>query len=220
LVYIINLFIFVPSLINIHPNDFKFKQMKSSAFTPEESLLLITKTIEETKERFKENGHILIFWGCLTVIVFGSQLILSLLEYYKFTMYPVYLFPLGSFYMIYIWMKEKKKNLPKTVIGNILGNLGWVVGMNLLIMGFLFSDQLGEAMAPVFIILLALMSIVCGLSIRFKPLIIGGVLMNLIGLGSFFIDRDFHGFSIMLGAVVGLIIPGILLNNARKKAYV
>ena len=81
--------------------------------------------------------------------------------------------------------KTKRNNAPKTIIGNILGNMGWIIGMNLMIMGFLFSDQLGEAMGPVFIILLALMIIVCGLTIKFKPLIIGGVLMNLIGLGSF-----------------------------------
>lgn len=191
--------------------------MKSSTLTPEESLLLISKTIEETKERFKENGHVLIFWGVLILIVIGSQFILSLLELYRFTMLPVYLYPLGGVYMIYIWIKEKKKNIPKTIIGNILANIGWIIGMNLMIMGFFFSGQLGDAMGPVFIILLALMSIVAGLSINFKPLIIGGILLNLIGLGSFFIDRDFHGFSLMLGAVVGLIVPGILLNYARRK---
>jgi len=191
--------------------------MKSSTLTPEESLLLITKTIEETKERFKENGHVLVFWGVLMLIVIGSQFILSLLEFYKFTMYPVYLYPLGGVYMIYIWVKEKKKNMPKTIIGNILGNIGWVIGMNLMIMGFFFSSQLGEALAPVFIILLALMIIVSGLAINFKPLTIGGALVNLIGLGTFFLDRDYHGFSMMVGAVVGLIIPGLLLNIARKK---
>jgi hypothetical protein len=186
--------------------------------TPEQSLLLITKTIEDTKERFKENGHVLVFWGVLILIVVGSQLILSLLELYKFTMYPVYLYPLvGGVYMIYIWIKEKNKNMPKTIIGNILGNVGWIIGMNLMIMGFFCSGQLGEAMGPVFIILLSLMSIVCGLSINFKPLTIGGLILNLIGLGSFFLDRDYHGFSMMLGAVVGLIIPGVLLNYARRK---
>jgi len=192
--------------------------MKSPTLTPEQSLLLISRTIEETKERFKENGHVLVFWGVLILIVIGSQFILSLLELYKFTMLPVYLYPLvGGGYMIYIWIKEKKKNLPKTLIGNILGNIGWIIGMNLLTMGFLFSGQLGDAMGPIFIILLALMVIVAGLSINFKALTIGGILMNLIGLATFFLDRDYHGFSMMLGAVVGLIIPGILLNYARRK---
>ena len=110
--------------------------------------------------------------------------------------------------------------MPKTLIGNILGNLGWVVGMNLLIMGFFFWNQLGEAIGPVFLILMALFIIVAGTSIKFKPLIIGGVIVNVIGLGSFFFSMDYHGFSMMLGAIVGMIIPGILLNNARRKEHV
>ena len=194
--------------------------MKDSTFTPEESLLLISKTIEATKDRFKENGHIFIFWGTLTVIVFGSQLILSLLKLNEFMMIPVYLFPLSIFYMIYIWLKEKKKNLPKSHIGNMLGNVGWIFGMNLLIMGFFCTDKLGIATAPVFIIFFALFIVVCGLAIKFKPLFIAGILVNLIGLGTFFIETDYHGFSMILMAIIGLIIPGILLNIARSTNHV
>ena len=216
MIYIVNLFIFLLTLIFKHKT--MDKTMEKTILTPEESLLLITKTIEETKERFKESGFMFIFWGSLTLIVFGSQLILSLLELYKFTMCPVYLFPIGAIYTaIYAWKEYKKNNIPKTIIGNILQNFGWIVGMNLMIMGFFFGGKLGEAIGPVFIILLALFIIVCGLSIKFKPLIIGGALTNLIGLGSFFFDMNYHGFSMMLGAVVGLIIPGILLNIARRK---
>lgn len=192
--------------------------MEKTELTPEQSLLLITKTIEQTKERFKENGHIFVFWGTLMLIVIGSQFILSLLELYKFTMYPVFLYPLGAILTgIYIRKVYKKNNAPKTIIGIIMGSMGWVIGMNLMAMGFLFSSHLGDALAPVFIILLAIMIIVSGATINFKPLIIGGILMNLIGLASFYIDRDFHGFSMMLGAVVAFIIPGILLNHARRK---
>jgi len=195
--------------------------MEKTSLTPEQSLLLISKTIEESKDRFKEYGHIFVFWGTLTLIVFGSQLLLSLFELYKFTMVPVYLFPIGAIVTaIWAWKEHKKKNLPKTIIGTVLQNIGWVIGMNLMIMGFFFSDKLGDAIGPVFIILLALMIIVSGLSIKFRPLTIGGVLLNLIGLGSFFLERDYHGFSLMLGAVVGMIIPGLLLNIARRRAYV
>jgi len=196
-------------------------KMDSNSLTPEESLLLISRTIEETKERFKQNGHIFIFWGTLILLVNVSQLILSLLHYYKFTMVPVLLYPLGAiFTFTYFRKEEKRHNIPKTIIGNILSTMGGIIGVNLIIMGFFCLNELGEDMAPVFIIFLALFIIVSGISIQFKPLLIGGLLLNLIGLGTFFLARDYHGFSMMLGAVAGLIIPGILLNNARRKEHV
>ncbi len=110
--------------------------------------------------------------------------------------------------------------MSKTILSRILGTMGWVVGFNLMIMGFFFYHQLGNAMAPVFLILLALLTILVGVSIKFKPLTIGGILLNLIGLGTFVVDKEYYGFSMMLGALVGMIIPGILLNMSNKKEYV
>lgn len=197
--------------------------MDKANLTPEESLLLITKTIEETKQRFQENGHIIILWGVLMFTVFFSQYIFSLTGLYKKfdIIWTVILFPIGGIYtFVYTRKTIKKTNMPKTLLLRVIGTMGWAMGMNLLILGIFFSQQLGNAMAPVFIILLALSMIVIGASIQFKPLFIGGLLLNLIGFCTFWLDRDYHGFSLMLGAVVGLIIPGILLNKARKKKHV
>lgn len=189
--------------------------------TPEESLLLITKTIEETKQRFQENGHIIILWGVLTFVVFGSQYLFSVLGWYKHfdIIWTVILFPLGAIYT-FLYVRKNVKNLPNTLLTRVLSTMGWTMGANLMVLGLVFSKQLGDAHAPVFLILLAFSMIVTGSSIKFKPLFIGGILLNLIGLGSFFISRDYHGFSMMLGALVGLIIPGILLNKANRKANV
>jgi hypothetical protein len=194
--------------------------MDKTTLTPEESLLLIAKTIDETKKRFEENGHIIILWGILTFTVFLSQYILVLMGLYKVfdIIWTTILFPLGAIYtFIYVRKNVKKKNLPKTIIARIIGTMGWAIGANLMILGFIFRHQLGQAIAPVFLILLALLIIITGTSIKFKPLIIGGVLLNLIGLGTFFLNMDYHGLSMMLGSVVGLIIPGILLNKAKKE---
>lgn len=196
--------------------------MEKTNLTPEESLLLITKTIEETKKRFEENGHIIILWGVLMFTVFFSQYIFSITGLYKKfdIIWTCILFPFGMIYTYIYIRKNVKKNQPRTLLSRVIETMGWTTGLNLMIMGFLFGRQLGDAMAPVFIILLALSMIVMGVSIKFKPLFIGGLLMNLIGFCTFYLARDYHGFSLMLGAVVGLIIPGILLNNARRKKNV
>jgi hypothetical protein len=193
--------------------------MDKTTLTPEESLLLITKTIEETKQRFKANGHIIILWGTLTFIVFLSQYVLVFLGLYKIfdIMWTCILFPLGAIYTFIYVRKGEKKNIPMTIIGRTIGTMGWVFGVNLMILGFIFGHQLDKAAAPIFLILFALFIIMTGISLKFKPLTIGGILLNLIGFGTFLINTDYYGLSMMLGSVVGLIIPGILLNKARKE---
>jgi hypothetical protein len=197
--------------------------MNEHNLTPEESLLLISRTIEETKQKFQENGHILILWGSVTFSVFFLQYFFSLVGLYKKfdIVWTCILFPLAAIYtFIYVRRKEKKKKIPKNILGRILGTIGWLVGMNLMILGFFFGDHLGNALAPIFIILFAIMIIMSGVSIKFKPLIIGGIILNLIGFGTFLVGREYHGFSLMLGSVIGFIIPGILLNKAKKKENV
>jgi len=91
--------------------------MDNTTLTPEESLLLITKTIAETKKRFEENGHIIILWGVLTFVVFLSQYVFSLTGLYrKFDIiWTVILFPLGAIYtFIYVKRKVEKKNIERT----------------------------------------------------------------------------------------------------------
>ncbi len=199
------------------------KTMDKTTLTPEESLLLITKTIEETKQRFKENGHIIILWGAITFTVFLSQYVLVFLGLYKIfdIMWTCILFPLGGIYtFIYVRRKVEKKNIPPTIIGRIIRTMGWVFGFNLMILGFIFGHQLDKAAAPIFLILFALFIIMTGISLKFKPLTIGGILLNLIGFGTFLINTDYYGLSLMLGALVGLIIPGILLNRANREENV
>jgi hypothetical protein len=197
--------------------------MDKTTLTPEESLLLITKTIEETKQRFKENGHIFILWGSITFSVFFLQYFFVLTGLYKLfdIIWTTILFPLGAIYtFIYIRKNVKKKNTPNTIIGRIVGTMGWTMFLNIMILSYFFRQQLGDALGPIFLVILALFIIVTGASIKFKPLLIGGILLNIIGLGSFFISRDYHGLSMMLGGLVGLIIPGILLNRADRKENV
>lgn len=195
--------------------------MESNNFTPEESLLIISKTIRETKKRFEENGHLIIFWGILMFIVSLSQFIFLQLELYEVNWYPNFLYPLGAIYTAFYARKTyKKKNIPKTITGNIIGALGWILGINLMILGFLFFDKLGQAIVPVFLILLSLFVFISGIASKFKPLIIGGILLNIIGLSTFYFEWQYHTLIMSIGAVLALIIPGFLLNKDYKKENV
>ena len=197
--------------------------MDKTILTPEESLLLISKTIEDTKKRFEENGFLFLFWGILIFFVSLSQFVLTKLELNKivyienFTIrnWPVLLYPIGGVYIL-IYVKKKLKKLPKTIVRNILGAIGWIVGTNLMILGFFFGEKLGGNLIPIFLILFAFLCIIDGVSINFKPLIIGGILLNLFGYAAFYINWQYQPLMFTAGSLVALIIPGILLNKNKK----
>ncbi len=160
--------------------------MEKTTFTPEESLSLISKTIQDTKKNFEENGFSFIFWGSITLVASLSQFILIKLEYYDIAGYPNFLYPLGGIFAILFWKKIQKKNLPKTIIGRIIGSAAWFMAANLMILGFLFWENLGEAIIPVFLIFLAQLVFISGIAIKYKPLIFGGVMLNLLALSAFY----------------------------------
>ncbi len=189
--------------------------------TPEESLLIIANTIEETKRRFEENGYILILWGLLIFVVTLSQYILIQAGLaYRTGLPPLLYPPLGTLIFIYAWRRHKKNDAPKTVAGRILGAMGWTLGGNLMILGFFFWNRIGATPIPVFLILIAMFIIVTGFFIKFAPLVIGGILCNLLGFATFYLDWQYHPLVMSTASVISLIIPGILLNRDRRRGHV
>jgi hypothetical protein len=189
--------------------------------SPEESLRLITQTIEDTKDKFKEAGHIFIFWGILIFIVTITQFVFIRVGLKNYAGWPCFLYPLGGFYMYAHFRKvDKKKNAPKTVIGNLISVIGAVLSANCMIIGFFFFDRMGENLFPIFLIFLTFWIILIGASIKFKPLIICGICVNLIAFATFFLNWQYQPLGMSLAAVIGFIIPGILFNKERRQKHV
>ncbi len=190
--------------------------MDKELLTPEESLALITRTIQQSKNRFAENGHILIMWGVLIFAASFSQFILLRMEYYTINYYPYFSMPLGGVYTFWYYARKRKRNdIPVTIIGRILQTLGTVLGLNFMVLGFIYWQELGTALFPIFFIFLALLVIIMGTSIKFTPFIISGILLNLAGFALFFIDTIYHPAIMSAAAVITMVIPGIILNRSK-----
>ena len=195
--------------------------MEKNNLTPEESLLLITQTIEATKEKFKDAGHIFVFWGILIFIVTLTQFIFIRSGLNNYTGFPCFLYLIGG---VYVWVHyakiDKKNNAPKTIIGNIIGVLGGVFGVNFMILGFFFFERLGESLFPIFLIFMTFWIILIGVSIKFRPIVICGIIVNIIAFATFFVDWQYQTLFMSLAAVIGFIIPGILFNKAKRQEHV
>ncbi len=186
--------------------------------TPEESLRLITQTIDETKEKFKESGHIFVFWGILIFTVTLTQFIFIQTGLKNYTGWPCFLYPLGGFYMYAFFRKRDiRNNTPKTVVGSMITILGAVLGVNFMILGFFFYDRLGDALFPFYLIVMAFWIILIGTSIKFKPIVICGFIVNIIGFVALFFEWQYQLLFMSLAAVIGFIIPGLLFIKAKSQ---
>jgi len=198
--------------------------MDKTNLTPEESLSLITqtieevnrKTIEDTKKGIKKGSVIYLMWGFLMFFVTLSQFIIIRFELNIATGFPALIYSLGGLYTFIYWIKSKKNDSPKNkLLGNLLMAMATLFVVNFMIMALFFGPQLGVAFMPIVLILYAFFIIMMGVSIKFKPIFIGGIAINLLAFVPFLIDWQYHFLILTLTSVVGLIIPGILLRKDK-----
>jgi hypothetical protein len=194
--------------------------MENKEFTPSESLALIANVISEAKSRFKDNGFSFIFLGLCSFIASIGQFILLKLEYYQVNYYPYFIMPIAGAVTYFYYRKKRKVAKSKNIIGTLLSMLGAILGFNLMISGFFFWSKFGIALIPFMLILFSIWPLITGVLIRNRIFLISGIVINLIAYWSFFIGREYHPLILSIVSLIGIVIPGILLNFSSKESHV
>lgn len=193
--------------------------MKQDELTPKESLDLINEMISGAKARMNENGFIYLFWGWLISICALGQFILLQTEYAHMNYYPyILVIPAAIYTSIHESRKHRKEGSPNYT-SNIMSGIWIAAGMNMLILGFLFSPVLKTSPVPYILIVLALATIVSGAAIKFKPLIWGGIICNLAGILSIFVAYSYHPLLVIAAIIAADLVPGYILRSKFKKTY-
>ncbi len=190
--------------------------MKTEKLSAEKSLELITDIITQARKKFEENGFIFIFWGLLIAIAAIGQFVLLKNEYYKINWYPYFLMPLGAIYSMYYFSKQGKKE-KQNQISRIVSYAWIFLSINMLALGFIFGPLLKANLIPVILILLAVGTIVSGISIKSRLLLFSGILINLSAFVSFYLPLIYQPLSMGLIAIIAILIPGIILKIQYKK---
>lgn len=194
--------------------------MENKNLTPEESLQLITKTINEAKERFSENGFAFIFWGIIISLATLGHFFLIRYELYNFIGFVYLIMPVGFIVSFFYYFKKRKERKVKNIVSQILSIVSNILGINYMILGFVFWKQLGEVLIPIFLIMMAIHMFISGMAIRYKPLLISGLILNICGFTAFYFRMDYQLLIISLATLITLVIPGILLYKLNKKENV
>jgi hypothetical protein len=87
------------------------------------------------------------------------------------------------------------------------------VTLSLIFFGYKINFQLN----PLILLLVSIPTFVSGIILKFKPLIVGGILFWFFGLINFFVPLEYQNLIGALAMICGYLIPGYLLKGESKK---
>jgi len=188
-------------------------------FSPQESLDLIRTMISKTKDSFADNTFYFLFWGWL---VFGcciASYVLKVWVHYPNHFYIWWLMPLGGIVSWIYGSSQAKKERVKSFVDEALDYVWLAVAMAFMVLVLVnvVGGQNWQTAFTYYILLYAISTFITGSLIRFKPLVIGGLINFLLAVVSV---RFGYDNQLLIGAVailISYIIPGHLLRGRLQK---
>jgi small basic protein len=186
-------------------------------FNERESLQLIESMMLSAKKEIGEDGIMYLFWGWLVFVAALTNYFLQFVINYENYWLPwAVLMPLGGVFSFIYGARKGKQQKVKTFVSEFLGYLGIAFGVCLFIVLF-FGYKLELNCYPMVMLVYGIWLFVSGGVLRFKPLIIGGIINWIFAIASFFVTFDLQLLFISSAVLLGYIIPGHMLNHQFRK---
>lgn len=196
----------------------------SDSLNETQSLLVIREMIQVSKNKLKQDGILFIVWGWVLFFVsttgyierglaltFGIKKVLNVLG--------VALPLIALIFSVYYLIKESKK--VQTYIGISLRYV-WIslfvcmVLVNLIQFNVLHSINF-ELQHPIFMVLMAFAVTVTGGILRYRLIIIGGVIFGILALAASYLNLKEQLIVESVAWIISFIIPGHILYANREK---
>ena len=182
--------------------------------TAQDHLRLITEMINKAKNNFSENGTLFLLWGFL--IVFCSVTYFIAVKYFNIekAYYIWFLTWLATAYQIFYLKKKQKKAMVKLHNEQIVNSI-WLYFVVALVLtsAILIYNQHYYSILPMMLVLYGIPTILTGVVLKFRPLIIGGLFCWVLSLCSIFVPFFYQYLFLAGGGITGWIIPGIFLRR-------
>jgi hypothetical protein len=203
----------------LHLNNIQM-EVPEKDFSPEESLKLITSMIETTKNSISDRSHYFLLWGWAVVIGCLIQYYLKVVvdspkHYYAWLITPI------AFVLHFIFIyNDRKKDRVKTFINQANVYLWTALVLSFIVFMFVFSQIGWQYCYPFYILLYGIGTFVSGSYIKFKPMIIGGLLCFPLVVVCVYSHYDVQILITAFAIFISYIIPGYWLRKHYKKQKV
>ena len=184
----------------------------------EEQIEVISKVINSTKENLKPLSLNFIFWGSLIVVM--SLIHYSIRQFIQYTEYSSLLFwtilpILGMICTIVYNIKIRKVLGYETYLNRVIKIIWGIFNLSWLVM--VVTSLLNGINNPVpeILFLLSTTLITTGIIIKFKPIVIGGILLMLFTVYINFNPNINFLIVNIIGVSLGMLVPGISLYFSK-----
>ncbi|MCH8330997.1 MAG: hypothetical protein IH946_06405 [Bacteroidetes bacterium] len=195
-------------------------EMHDKTLNPEQSLKIIDDMIKATKAGISKKSFYFLMWGWLLFFAGISEYLLRYVyqSQYHWVGWMVIGVVGGIISSIY-GARSNKDVHSVSFIDKFFHYLWMGFGITLvLILVGLVLNRVDPG--PAIMLVTGYATFVSGMTIKFKPLIYGGILFWLFGIMAFTLLPQYSSLIFSLAIMGGYVIPGHLLNTQEKKSYV
>lgn len=183
--------------------------------SPQESLSLISSMIEKARHTFSDSSQYFLLWGYAVFIASAAQYVMISVNYDKSYMAWWIIVPALAVHFMLV-ARESKREKVSTYISEANGYLWMGIGFCFAVLSLVFAKIGWQYSFPFYVLFYALGTFVSGSLIRFKPLIVGGIISFVIAAGIAYFDYKTQILLAAVSILVSYIIPGHLLRARYK----
>lgn len=181
---------------------------------PNESLDIIAKMIHQAKGNVRNNAIHFLLWGWVVALANFGMYALMKMDYP--VPYLVWLITIpAAFLSMYLGFTYGKKSTVTTHLDRIYM---WMwISFGIVIFTLVgFGHTINYQFNAIILLITSIPTFLSGIALRFKPLIVGGILFWGFSILSFNVDYQTQLLVGGIAIICGYLIPGYLLRNKKE----
>ncbi len=182
----------------------------------QESIQIIMNMITSVKQDMYDNSFYYLLWGWLVFVASLSHFILLRIGSFPHPEIVWMLMPIGGVMTVIYSIRKKRNKHVKTYVDEFMKYVLIALLVCLLISLFL-QGKLQLNTYPIVLMVYGFWLFISGGAIKFKPLIVGGVINWLCAVAAFFVGFDMQLLLLATAVLLGYIIPGYMLRAKHQQ---
>ena len=192
-------------------------QEKEWEFSPQQSLRLIHQMIINTRNTIGNDSPYFLLWGWAVLIGCLLQYYLKVIVGYPKYYYVWLITPVALAIQLFLIYRGKKFERVKTFIEEANTYLWTAMGLSFIALSFVFAHIGWQYCFPFYTLLYGIGTYISGSLIRFKPLVIGGLLCFPLVAISVYTSYDTQTLLTALAVFISYVVPGHILRYQYYK---